>query len=267
MQSKRQKRHQRNRSRRDRFRKRYGIEEAADLSAAFARAEARPAGHERALRAARRTSYPLHTSHWLEGGVQRAMHASGLSALDAVELLDAFLRWSYAGERVLQADVAIQLANLELLRRKHGAPAATVVLPDPLPGDDLTPKEVRELVMEWEGLAYGTCLLEKEDDEVTAEELASSAYLLVRHLAEADMLPVRLDRLDPAALAVELQSHRDDPALPALVPEFEPSVLGNVAVLYERSAARDILPDTTARRLARDLRALSMAYAEPRSAA
>ena len=270
MKSKREKRRRRALAQKERFRRKYekggGGREVSD----FVREQRRPPVHERVLRAALRSSYPLKTSHWMKGGVQRATHATGLSAFDVIDVLEAFVRWAYANELVPQLDSAVQVAQLELLRRQNGAEPRAVSFAEPLANEDFRPDEVVEAVAQWEALSYAMFIREPQEDQTIFERLFAVTLTLARHLAATSGLPIQLHRLEPSRFAAELDSHRTrDVGHPWPVPEhFEEVVLVGTAMVLERLAARGFIDPSIADELILELDALALPYtSDPRYAA
>lgn len=251
---------------RERFRAKYQRGHDAAVSE-FVRERSRSPSDERALRAALRTSEPLATSHWFQGGIQRAAAATGIGPLEAIDLIEAFLVWAYTKKLVPQTDVAVQIAQLELHRRAHGAVPRAITFPDPLPGD-MQVDALVEVVCQWEAFHYAACAFDRKDGDGAAMALVAVMSELARHLASTSGLPIQLDRLEPARFATHLEAHRTREPGPIPVPDaFEPYMLEGAAEAIERLAARGVLPLATARDLARDLDELALAFTRPRSAA
>lgn len=226
---------------------------------AFIVQEGGDAVQERALVAAMPARDRYHTSHWLEEGVERIERAAGCTAMEAIDLLERLQRWAHRTGRLPHHDAAVQVANLELLRRTRGAEPRTVELPAPARPGDLTPLQIRVVVTQWEAFAYAAGL--SDDDEPEYDRMARfcAATMLIAHLAETDGVPARVDRLDSAAFALDLEvRERDDFHAPR---GLAMHVLEWSADIYARLGERGFLHAPVARRLAEELRALATAYA------
>jgi hypothetical protein len=209
--------------------------------------------HARALRAAVPRDQPLHTSHWFDEGAARARRATNLPIREALDIIDGFLRWCHRRYLVPTEHVAIQLAQLELLRRRHGAPHELMKLPEVGPDSHITREHCAQIVAQWEGMSYVVALTATCRDDELAMLIDASAFQLVTHLAEHDGVPLRLERLDPAALAIALAEQSSD------ADYFATTILNGVAVLYQRFAERGWVAPRVAADLALQLRGLARA--------
>ncbi|MBW2463829.1 MAG: hypothetical protein JRH11_19420 [Deltaproteobacteria bacterium] len=225
------------------------------------------ATHGRALRAAMPRDVPLYTSHWLAAGAKRGRKASGLGAFQMIALLDDFLGWCYATGVVPQHDAAVCIAQLELLRRREGAEPEVVALPEPRGPGELNPEELRGLVASWEAMSYGAAVFQTRDDHAVQALLGGGIMTLTMHLAATDGVPMRLDRLDPAAFALELDAQEPSDELGPAPDGYVSFVLEGASLFYERCAERGYVDEDRAAKLSAQLAGLAMAYYQGERAA
>ena len=201
----------------------------------------------------------FHTSHWLAGGIDRARQQTGCGVLTAIDVLERMQRWAHREEWIAQHDAALQLCGLELLRRRHGAPARTIQLPEPLRPFEVPVKDLLALVAQWEAQSYCLAHAKPTDSEMDLQILVGASLQWVGHLADTDGVPVRLDRLDPSAFAVELMDTPEDLGPP---PEgWVPMMLSWVAEIYDRLVARGNMAPDAAAPIITQLQSLAMATA------
>lgn len=216
---------------------------------------------KRALRAGfPRSRALLPTSLWLAGGIERARSASGLGAVEVIALLDAFVRWTHAIGIVPVFDVALQVTQLELLRRRAGAAPRAARMPTPRRPDEPTPEESALMVAHWEALSYAHRAAEPGDDDDTCRRLLIGALGACGHLASAHGVPVRWALLDPVQLAVEQMGA---PAESGGVPKpdgYTACVLDSTALLCERGGEQGWIDPGVAADLARELRTLVLGW-------
>ncbi|RLB49506.1 MAG: hypothetical protein DRJ42_20865 [Deltaproteobacteria bacterium] len=221
----------------------------------------------RALRAAMPRDVPLYTSHWLAAGAARGRKASGLGAFQMITLLGDFLEWCYERGVVPQHDAAVCIAQLELLRRSEGAEPGTVTLPKPRGPGELNAEELRGLVASWEAMSYGAAVFKTSDDRAVQALLGGGIMTLTTHLAATDGVPMRLDRLDPATFALELDAQEPSDELGPAPDGYVSFVLEGASLFYERCAERGYVDEDLAAKLSAQLAGLAMAYYQGERAA
>jgi len=228
------------------------------------------AKYAKALRAALPRDVPLYSSNWLAAGRARAQKASGLNAFEALDLLGDFVRWCHHLGHVPPPDGAILLAQLELLRRRAGAPPGTVTLPEAQSPGQPTATELRHVVAYWEAMSSCAALSEEDDDRTLFAMVAAGAFEVARHLAEADGVPMRLDRLEPAAFALSVDTEPPPEVAADLPPRpehYAPLVLEAASLFYERCAQRGYVDAAVAADRCAQLSSLAMAYHQRERAA
>jgi hypothetical protein len=225
-----------------------------------------PPPRARALKAAVPRDVRLYSSNWFRDGVTRGRRASSLPTLEVIAVIEDFTRWCASRRLVPEDHACLQLAQLELLRRRHGAAPQVLVFPEVRSSSWLTEMHLVEVVSHWEAMSYAAGLAEDGDDEETAMLVGIGAFELASHLSVADGVPLRLERLDPAALAMAIATREAD-HLPPPPEHFTTVALQGAAVLYERAAKRGFVDSEVARPLVSQLRALALAYADPRPTA
>jgi hypothetical protein len=203
-----------------------------------------------------------HSSNWISPALD-GLSASGLppgwAPLDVLDALERLQRWAYRDGRLAAIDVGCQLLNIELLRRRLGAPGRLVEPPALRSDEAIDERELRRALTQWEALSLGAFAASHGGDGPSGMMLHTAAGLLVEHLAETDGLPARWDRLDPAAFAVALPSLLG-PELPSPPPGFLPALLDAAAFVVEVLGPRtDLTPEAVATK-SRELSALAVAY-------
>ncbi len=232
---------------------------------AFIRQVGGDAVQERALLAAMPPRRLYHTSHWLEAGVERVRRVAECTVMEAIDLVERLQRWAHRAGRLPQLDAAIQVANLEMMRRREGAEPRAVELPGPTRPGDLSPLQVSGVVAQWEAWSYGIGLSDGDESELEGLSRVCAALTLILHLAFTDGLPARLERLDPEAFARSLDAkEREDPDAP---PGFTANTLRWSCDFYRRLAERQILRPPVALPIAEELGVLSMVYSGSANAA
>lgn len=224
----------------------------------FLRETAPPDGIARALRAALPGGEVPGPSAWLESGLHRARRASGLTSAEALGALASLVAWAYRRDAPAQLDLALTLAQIELVRRKQGLPSRVITLPPAPPDAPCEPQEVEGVIAHWEAASYAAGLVDPREDPVLAE---LCTHQVVSFLARTDGLPVRFEALDPEAFLESLV------ALPAELegcprPEaFAGFLLDSAAEIYSRLIGRVPVAPAVMARLAERLRTLASVVA------
>lgn len=221
-----------------------------------------PAWAARALRAALPGGLLPTSSNWILDGVERARQACSSDPLAILDVLFDFAAWCYARDPARQHDLAIELAQVELCRRRHGADPRPVAFPEPSDPDFMDARRATGLVAQWEAASYARGLEEPDDPPDIGMRFFAVALSWTSHLADVGGVPIRPEQLDPAAFARDLEE------LPATIGEiarprgFLSMVLAGVSELYDRLADRGMVDEELARAIAEELLVLAVLYDE-----
>jgi len=224
---------------------------------AFFRERKTPPHIARALRDALPGGVLPTASHLVGGIVERTHAATGLRVEVLLDVLRDFAAWCYARDPARQIDLALHVAQNELLRRAHGAAPRTVTFGDPPSGAPLTDDEVRRVIVQWEAQSFAMGLERPEDGADERVMRYCVALAVVGTLAETDGVPARLEHLDPDALYDALEDGPDEIEGIARPEGYAALMLDGAAELYARLIEHGALEPRAGRALIARLRALA----------